>query len=160
MLIESIGMFHSGTTAWAEGADGYSPNVLDLTVLAPTIQNTGDLVWWIQASSTGTSDNDIYQFILRGGTGISTDLNAGVVDLVTSPEWLANSAFMRRTDPTGGFWCVTVPNTAMIRYWQVYLQFTTGAGAADMAVFSGLALRSSLPLRVGNIAQDSGITLP
>jgi len=165
MLWEAIAQFHdSGVEYWACNQDEYAdPGALDMTTVYPTLQNAGEICFFIQVNSSGTSGADTYQFILRGSaTTDGTDLNGTTADIVTSPTWTQSGAFCLKTDHSSGLWFQEVPALAQsYRYWQAYCQFTTGAGSADLTVFCGLALRSALPVRVGSaIKTTSSVGIP
>jgi hypothetical protein len=164
MLFEKVATWYdSGVAYWACNQDEYGdPGALDMTAVYPTLQNTGDLVFFVQVNSSGTSGSDTYQFQLRGSaTTDGTDLNGTVVNLVTSPTFTQSGSWCLKTDHSGGLFYQEVPAIARdYRYWQAYCEFTTGGGSADLTVFCGLALRQAMRTPVGNISSASGIVGP
>lgn len=160
MLFDSVAQLYSGTTALVCSADTYSdPGALDTTTTYPTFQNTGELVFWVQVSNSGTSGTDTYQFVLRGSaTTDGTDLNGTTIDLITSPTFTQSGAWCQKTDPSYGLFIATVPPIAQsYRYWQMYVNVTSVAGNVDLSVYAGIALASAVPVRVGAIP-DAGVS--
>jgi len=166
MLIEAIAQWYDSSTTYihACSADGYgNPGALDMTAVYPTLQNTQEMAFFVQVVSGGTrTGTDTYQFILRGSaTTDGTDLNGTVVDLITSPTFTQSGSWCQKTDRTGGLFSAVIPPIAIpYRYWQYYLNWTQVSNEHDLTIQVGLALKAAVPIRVGNISQESGISFP
>lgn len=161
MLFDVDGQFYSGTTAWTITGNEWSPNLVDLTVSYPTLQNTGELVWWIQVYSATASNSDTFEFRLAcSATNDATNLNGTIVYPVHTEAWTSGGAFMQKSDGMGGFWSVEVPANMKLRYWQVYCAYGSVTSGASVVVYTGLALRSAIPVRAGTIVTASSVTLP
>jgi hypothetical protein len=159
MIIEGIGMFSTDGSVWVCNEDEWSPNILDMGA-SPTLMNTGELCFFIHVVSV-TSDSDTYQFLLGcSDTNDGTNLNGTVVYPITTPAWAGSGDFLQKADALGGFVSYNIPPNCNLRYWQLYCEFTTGGGAADLNIHAGLCLQSAIPARVGNISQNSGVTVP
>jgi hypothetical protein len=166
-LIESVAQWYDSSTTYihALASDQYgNPGALDTTVTYPTLQNGQEIVFWVQVASSGTEDaTDTYQFILRGSaTTDETDLSGTVVDLVTSPTFTQSGSWCQKTDHTGGFFMAVIPPIAQsYRYWQPYFDVTSVSADLDLTIYTGLGLKSAMPVRVGNAVKNtSGVGMP
>lgn len=159
MLFESIMQFNTDGSTWDCGSDAYGASgAFDLGATIPTLQNTDEVMWWIQVTALPTSDNASYQFILRcSATTDGTDLNGTVVNVLTTPAWVGSGSFLQRTSQEGGFFSVFVPQICNLRYWEMYVEYTANGGAGDLYIQAGLALKSAIIHRVRNLSQLSGI---
>ena len=160
MLFQSIGQFNDGTTAWTCNQDEWSPMLLDMGANAPSLMNSGELYLYLQVGSV-TSDSDTYQFLLgQSDTNDATNLNGTITYPLTTQTWTASGSFLQKTDGRGGLIFYSIPPNMTLRYWQLYCEFTTGGGAADLTVHAGLVLFSALRKPTEVISQNSGITSP
>ena len=161
MLFEKDGQFYAGTTAWTITGNEWSPNLVDLTTTYPTIQNTGELAFWVQIYSATASNNDTFEFRLAcSATNDATNLDGTIVYPMHTEAWTSGGAFMQGTDGAGKFWWNTVPSNMKLRYWQVYCAYGSVTTGASVVAYCGLGLASAMPTRVGTISSASGIGLP
>lgn len=164
MLFEQIYQWYESDVAYHIcNTDEYGdPACIDMAATYPTLQNSGEIIFWVQVYDSGTSGTDTYEFQLRGAAANDgTDLSGTTANLVTSPVFTQSGGWCQRTDSTGGFFMGVVPPIAReYRYWQPYIDVTSGDGNLDLKVQMGLGLISGAPMRVGNISHNSGITSP
>lgn len=168
MLFEDVGALHAIANEVATphtcSGDANSNRCLDWTTTYPTLVNTGDLYFWVQVASSGTSGADTYCFKLRGSATVdgSHDLNGTIVDLVTSPTFVQSGTFCQKTDQRNpGLWYQSVPTIAQnYRYWQGYVDITNNAANLDLTVYWGVALKQAFKAPCGPVQTESFIGYP
>jgi hypothetical protein len=162
MMFQELHQWNTSDAGWNPTADGWAPSgAFDMGSTYPMLQNTDEILWWLQVYSAPTSGSTTYQFILCGyATLSSSDLAASTSRIILTPAWVNSGTFLQKTGPEAGWFSVIVPENARAwRYWEVYCDYTSGNGANDLYVLSGLTLKSAGIHRRGNVSQNSGITV-
>lgn len=155
MLLEQVWNFHDGVTAWAITGDEWSPMFIDLELTLPRFNRTGEVWLWIM-SAVGTeaglyaNNDEHYQFIVRSGSGNdATNLNAGIVDHLCTPNYAhtgAGAGDDRLVAAKRPFFATALPGDALGRYLQLYCDTTGTVGSSNLEVYAGLALtKSAIP---------------
>ncbi len=149
MLLESVWNFHDDDTnaVWAITGDEYSPQFIDTELTSPRFNRTGEVWLWIQCAVAAdyTHANESYQFILRSGSGNdATNLNAGIVDHVLTPNYAGNDTRIA-TARSRAFFATALPADTLGRYIQLYCDVDAN-GSSSISVYAGLAsCRSAVP---------------